>query len=77
MEINYGSTRNLIRAVYEPGQQEHTRLVYIGTVAETGDRMPPIHWGRVGDPIKPSITDEQLHLMEERFGIKARESWLD
>lgn len=57
MEINYGSTRNLIRAIYELGQQEHTRLVYIGTVAETGDRMPPIHWGRVGDPIKPSMFD--------------------
>ncbi len=34
-----------------------TKFVYIGTVAETGDRMPPIHWGRVGDPIKPSMFD--------------------
>ena len=24
-----------------------------------------------------TITDEQLHLMEGRFGIKAREGWLD
>lgn len=53
MAINYGSTRNLIKAIYELGQQERTRLVYIGTVAETGDRMPPIHWGRVGDPSSP------------------------
>lgn len=22
-----------------------------------GDRMPPVHWGRVGDPIKPSMFD--------------------
>lgn len=57
MQINYGSTRNLIKAIYDLGQQERTRLVYIGTVAETGDRMPPIHWGRVGDPIKPSMFD--------------------
>lgn len=57
MKINYGSTRNLINAIYELGQENHTRFVYIGTVAETGDRMPPIHWGRVGDPIKPSIFD--------------------
>ena len=28
-----------------------------GTVAATGDRMPPIHWGRIGDPLKPSIYD--------------------
>ena len=38
-------------------QEETTRFVSIGTVAETGDRMPPIHWGRVGDPIKPSMYD--------------------
>lgn len=57
MRINYGSTQNIVRAIYACGQQEHTALVYIGTVAETGDRMPPIHWGRVGDPIKPSVFD--------------------
>ena len=57
MENNYGSTRNLIEAIREAGQNDVTRFVYIGTVAETGDRMPPIHWGRVGDPIKPSMFD--------------------
>lgn len=35
MKVNYGSTRNIINAIYEFGQQERTRLVYIGTVAET------------------------------------------
>ncbi len=57
MEINYGSTIHLIQAIRELGQAEMTKLVYIGTVAETGDRMPPIHWGRVGDPLKPSVFD--------------------
>ena len=57
MKINYGSTWNLINAIFELGQENHTRFVYIGTVAETGDRMPSIHWGRVGDPIKPSMFD--------------------
>ena len=33
------------------------KVVYIGTVAETGDRNPPIHWGRTGDPIKISVYD--------------------
>lgn len=36
---------------------EEVELVYIGTVAETGSRLPPIHWGRVGDPIKASVFD--------------------
>ena len=57
MEVNYGGTRNLIAVIKELGQAETTKFVYIGTVAETGDRMPPIHWGRVGDPIKPSMFD--------------------
>lgn len=57
MKVNYGSTKNIIDAIYGLNQQDKTRLVYIGTVAETGDRMPPIHWGRVGDPIKPSMFD--------------------
>nr|WP_261764700.1 NAD(P)-dependent oxidoreductase [Paenibacillus xylanexedens] len=57
MEINYGAVKNLVSAIYEHGQEEHTKLVFIGTIAETGDRMPPIHWGRVGDPLKPSMFD--------------------
>ena len=57
MENNYGSTRNIIEAIYSAGKAESYKFVYIGTGAETGDRMPPIHWGRVGDPIKPSMYD--------------------
>lgn len=57
MIVNYGSTYNLIKAIMELNQNDKTYFVYIGTVAETGDRMPPIHWGRVGDPIKPSMFD--------------------
>ena len=57
MENNYGSTRNLIEAIRSLGKTETYKFVFIGTVAETGDRMPPIHWGRVGDPIKPSMFD--------------------
>lgn len=57
MHNNYGSTKNLIDSIIEQGKKDTYKFVYIGTVAETGDRMPPIHWGRVGDPIKPSMFD--------------------
>jgi nucleoside-diphosphate-sugar epimerase len=57
MKINYGSTVNLINAIKAQPNWENIRFVSIGTIAETGDRMPPIHWGRVGDPIKPSVHD--------------------
>lgn len=45
MKNNYGSTKNIIESIQEQDQNELTKFVYIGTVAETGDRMPPIHWG--------------------------------
>ena len=57
MEVNYGGTKHLIDAIKEQGRADKVKFVYIGTVAETGDRMPPIHWGLVGDPIKPSMFD--------------------
>ncbi len=57
MKNNYGSCVNMISAIKKLGKEDTYKFVYIGTVAETGDRMPPIHWGRVGDPIKPSMFD--------------------
>ena len=57
MKVNYGSVMNIISAVKEQKRESEVRLVYIGTVAQTGDRMPPLHWGRVGDPLKPSVFD--------------------
>lgn len=57
MKTNFGSTKNILSAIREQKRENEVKFVYIGTVAETGDRMPPIHYGRVGDPIKPSIFD--------------------
>jgi nucleoside-diphosphate-sugar epimerase len=57
MRVNYGSMKNIIRAIQEQNRMDAVKVVAIGTIAETGDRMPPIHWGRVGDPIKPSVFD--------------------
>jgi nucleoside-diphosphate-sugar epimerase len=56
--VNTDAIRNIVRAIEaQPGGAERIRLIYTGTVAETGDRLPPIHWGRVGDPLKPSVFD--------------------
>lgn len=57
MQINYGSAKNIVDSIKKSGRAHVTRFVNIGTIAETGDRMPPIHWGRVGDPLKPSVYD--------------------
>ena len=73
MENNFGSTRNIIEAIKAQGKADSYKFVYIGTVAETGDRMPPIHWGRVGDPIKPSMFDYYAvsKVAAERFVIES------
>jgi len=58
LAVNAEGVRNIVRAIEEePGGAERILFAYTGTVAETGDRMPPLHWGRVGDPLKPSIYD--------------------
>ena len=56
-KINFGGTRHLVDAILEREDSDQVRFVYIGTVAETGNRVPPYHWGRVGDPIVPSAYD--------------------
>ncbi|MBI9107717.1 MAG: NAD(P)-dependent oxidoreductase [Spirochaetales bacterium] len=56
--VNIDCISNLIKAIgEEPDGNSRIKLAYTGTVAETGDRLPPIHWGRTGDPLKPSIFD--------------------
>ena len=64
----------MIEALYEFKQDQVTKFVYIGTVAETGDRMPPIHWGRVGEPIKPTMFDYYAvsKVAAERYLIESR-----
>lgn len=57
MRVNYGAMLHLIKAIKAQPNADQIRLVSVGTIAQTGDRMPPIHWGQVGDPIKPSVHD--------------------
>ncbi|MFX1298303.1 MAG: NAD-dependent epimerase/dehydratase family protein, partial [Promethearchaeota archaeon] len=56
--VNTDAIKYIVRAIEtQPNGAEHIKFVYIGTVAATGDRLPPIHVGRVGDPMKPSVFD--------------------
>jgi nucleoside-diphosphate-sugar epimerase len=57
MKVNVGGAKNIVRAIQAQPDPDHIKLVYIGTVAQTGNRPAPIHWGRVGDPIKLSTFD--------------------
>jgi nucleoside-diphosphate-sugar epimerase len=55
--VNTTAIQYIIKAIYELGGQDHIKLIYIGSVAQTGDRLQEIHMGRVGDPLKPSVFD--------------------
>ncbi len=57
VRINIGGTRNIVRSIQNSPDWNRIRLIYVGSIAQTGDRMPPLHWGRIGDPIKPSYFD--------------------
>lgn len=57
MNVNVGGTQNIVNAIHAVADPKRTRLVYIGSVAQTGSRNPPRHWGRIGDPINISRFD--------------------
>lgn len=69
---NVGSIKNILQAIEELNKK-NVKLVYVGTVAQTGDRIPPIHWGRVGDPLKPSVYDNYAvtKIMAERMVMES------
>ena len=57
LKTNVTAAQNIVNAVKAQPNADDIRVVYIGTVAETGDRNDPIHWARTGDPIKISVYD--------------------
>ena len=54
---NIGSTLNIIKAIKEQPNPDKVHFAYVGTVAMTGCRLAPVHWGRIGDPMNPSFFD--------------------
>lgn len=56
-KVNVGGAKNIVKAIQAQSNHDAIKLVYIGTVAQTGDRNPSIHWGRTGDPLKISKYD--------------------
>ncbi|MFE1396994.1 NAD-dependent epimerase/dehydratase family protein [Nocardiopsis dassonvillei] len=79
--VNIGGMQNIIRAVKALPDPGSVAVVGVGSVAETGDRNPPHHWGRVGDPIRVSRFDEygQTKVIAERLLVDSglpRWAWL-
>ncbi len=51
-------TENIVEAIkQQPGGGKNITLAYVASIAMYGDRLPPVHWVKVGDPLKPSVGD--------------------
>lgn len=57
LKVNVTAMENIVKAVKAQKNADSIKVVYIGTVAQTGDRNIPTHWGRTGDPIQISVYD--------------------
>mgnify|MGYP002622560320 CR=1 FL=1 len=74
-KTNLKAAENIRDAVLAQTEKQ-PKVVYIGSVAQMGDRREPLHWGRAGDPICVSAYDHYglTKVMAERIltdsGIK-------
>ena len=57
LKVNVGSSELIAKAVLAQENPAAVKVVYIGSVAQLGDRLFPHHWGRAGDPVQASPFD--------------------
>ena len=57
LKVNVGSAENVVKAVLAQPNASEIKVVYIGSVAQYGDRNPPHHWGSTDDPQIPAAYD--------------------
>lgn len=58
LQVNVSAAVNVARAVLAQPNADDMKVVYIGSVAQCGDRLAPQHWGRTGDPVYASRYDK-------------------
>ena len=57
LRTNITAAMNITQAVLAQEDGKQPKVVYIGSVAQMGDRREPLHWGRTSDPICVSAYD--------------------
>ena len=57
LKVNVTAAENVVRAILVQPHKDEMRVVYIGSVAQYGDRNPPHHWGGVDEPQIPAKYD--------------------
>lgn len=79
--VNVGTMRNIVAGVKALPDPSRVTVVGVGSVAQTGPRPQPVHWGRVGDPLRASDMDlyTQSKIAAERILVDSglpRWTWL-
>lgn len=57
LKVNVTAAENVARAVIAQPHADEIKVVYIGSVAQYGDRSVPYHWGSADDPQTPAKYD--------------------
>ncbi len=57
LKVNVGSAENVVKAILAQPDRDEIKAVYIGSVAQYGDRSVPNHWGSVEDSQIPAEFD--------------------
>ena len=57
LKVNVTAAENVVKAVLAQPEKDDIRVVYIGSVAQYGDRNYPRHWGDVNAPQTPARYD--------------------
>lgn len=57
LKVNVTAAENVVKAVLAQPDADNIKVVYIGSVAQYGDRNFPRHWGDVNEPLTPAKYD--------------------
>lgn len=60
LKVNIGSMRiiaGIVKEIEEENPDRTIKVVYIGSVSQYGSKLPPYHWGKVGDPLEAAKFD--------------------
>ena len=57
LKVNVAAAEHVVKAVQAQPNKDDIKVVYIGSVAQYGDRNPPCHWGDVNEPQTPAEGD--------------------
>ena len=57
LKVNVAAAENVVKAILAQPNASEIKAVYIGSVAQYGDRNPPYHWGGANEPQTPAKFD--------------------